>query len=57
MEKSAKTWTEQASKLRETARGLEAGKERDELLNRADQLDAAIEMTELLSVRVPRKYR
>jgi hypothetical protein len=53
MSTSANDWAEQAADLRLRAEALPPGEERDQLLARADQLDTAIDMTNMLSVRKP----
>ena len=55
MATSSQTWIEQAAKLRNRAAAMEAGGDRDALLVQAEQLEAAAEMSELLSVRKPRR--
>jgi len=56
MNSSATTWAEQAADLRQRAEALPPGEERDQLLGKADQLDTAVDMTNMLSVgRPPRK--
>ena len=53
MAKSSQTWIEQAAKLRNRAASMDAGRDRDALWAQAEQLEAAAEMSELLSVRKP----
>lgn len=57
MQSTMKNWIEQARMLRGQADDLPVGPEREELLRQAYQLDQAIEMTNLLSVKGSRKYR
>lgn len=57
MQATVKNWIQQAGKLRDRALAIPEGSERDLLLKQADQLDQAIEMTNLLSVKESRKYR
>ena len=46
-------WAEQAADLRKRAEALPPGEERDRLLTQADQLETAVDMTKMLSVRKP----
>jgi hypothetical protein len=53
MNTSVPDWTRQAADLRERAKALPPGEERDQLLAKADHLDTAIDMTNMLSVQKP----
>lgn len=52
---TSQTWIEQAVKLRNRAASMDAGGDRDALIAQAEQLEAAAEMSELLSVRKSRR--
>ncbi|WP_398467042.1 hypothetical protein [Tardiphaga sp.] len=54
---TAAAWAEQAAELRRRADNLPAGEDRERLLNQADQLDAAVDMTKILSVQRPSRGR
>lgn len=53
MQSTVDTWTEQSRQLRQRAVALPFGEERDRLIAQADQLDTAIDMTNMLAVRRP----
>ena len=55
MATSSQTSSEQAAELRDRAASMDAGGDRDALLAQAEQLEAAAEMSELLSARKPRR--
>ncbi len=50
---TATAWAEQAAELRRRAEALPPGQERDLLLAQANQLETAVDMTKMLSVRKP----
>lgn len=54
---TAAAWAEQAADLRKRAETLPPGEDRDRVLHQADQLDAAIDMTKILSVQRPPRRR
>lgn len=57
MKPTAAVWAEQAADLRKRAETLPLGEDRDRLLIQADQLDAAVDMVKILSVRRPPRTR
>lgn len=57
MKPTAAVWAEQAADLRKRAETLPLGEDRDRLLIQADQLDAAVDMVEILSVQRPPRTR
>lgn len=56
MQPSVKNWIQQMEELKDRAHALPEGSERDLFLKQADQLDHAIEMTNL-AVKKSRKHR